>query len=180
MRGVVLAEDKRTVGFFRHLLERLGYDTRKFHFQPAPSGTGAAEAWVRKRYPFEVKLLRSKNYQKSLCTIVVRDGDSSGVEKRKRELDEELKIAGLQRRTPNERIATPVPTWSIETWFLALLGEEAIGEDEPLKETFAHRYPQEKELIKKAAQTWCDDPTSGGLLPSLDDGHAEMARLDTP
>ncbi len=180
MRGVVLAEDKRTERFFRHLLEGLGYDTRKFRFQTLPKGKGAAEAWVRKRYPMEVRVLRSKNYQHGLSLIAVRDGDRIGVEGRKRELEAELDNAGVRRRESNERIATPVPTWSIETWLLALLGEEAIGEAEPLKERFEHRYPQEKESIKKAAQRWCDDPTSGGLLPSLDDGRAELARLDTP
>jgi hypothetical protein len=179
-RGVVLAEDKRTERFFRHLLQTLGYDKSRFRFQTPPAGTGAAEAWVRKRYPGEIKLLRSKNYQHDLCAIVVRDGDRLGIERRKEELDAELNHAGLGRREPDERIATPVPTWSIETWLLALLGQDEINEAKPFNEAFEHRYPTEKQALKEAARTWCDDPTTGESLASLRDGRLELARLDSP
>jgi len=180
VRGVLLTEDKRTERFFRHLLRDLGYDTRRFDFQTAPSGEGAAEAWVRRRYPAAVKVLRSRNYQHDLCAIVVRDGDRLGVEERKEELDAELSDAGLEHREPGERIATPVPTWSIETWLLALLGETDVSEGISLKEAFEHRYPQEREALREAAQTWRDGPMVGATLASLTDGRRELARLDSP
>lgn len=65
LRGLVLAEDKRTERFFRELLGVLGFKTRSFRFETAPPGQGAAEAWVARRYPDEVKVLRSKNFSRA-------------------------------------------------------------------------------------------------------------------
>ncbi len=79
LRGIVLAEDKRTERFCRALLRELGFKVRRFRFETAPAGEGAAEAWVARRYPDEVKVLRSKNYQQALRLIAVRDGDMVGV-----------------------------------------------------------------------------------------------------
>ncbi len=95
LRGIVLAEDKRTERFCRALLRELGFKVRRFRFETAPAGEGAAEAWVARRYPGEVKVLRSKNYQQALRLIAVRDGDLVGVRIRKQELDQPLEAAGL-------------------------------------------------------------------------------------
>jgi hypothetical protein len=178
MRGVILAEDKRTERFFRHLIGILGFDKRKFRFDTAPAGQGAAEAWVRARYPTEVNWLRSKAYQQQLCLIAIRDGDSVGVHQRKIQLNSALRQKGLQIRQNDERIATPVPTWCIETWLLALHENRHVDEDDSVKNEFNARHRMnEKSVLVLAAQKWRDDPFAGSSLPSLMDGRSEISRL---
>jgi len=179
LRGVVLCEDKLTERFLRRLLGSFGFDTqRRILFEPAPSGLGAAEAWVRERYPREVALLRSKRHQRDLCLLAARDGDNVGVEARKRELDAQLVANGLEPRLPGERIALPVPTWSIETWLLALLGDDGVREDAPLKEHFQRRHRGHvHEAIGSAVKAWNEGTAAASSLPSLRDGVSELARL---
>ena len=81
LRIMVLVEDKRTERFFRKLLKQLGFG--RFDFDTAPKGNGSGEAWVAKRYPKEVNVQRSKNYQKSRRLIAVRDEDGVGLRHRK-------------------------------------------------------------------------------------------------
>jgi len=186
LRGVVLTEDKRSERFFRHLITCLGYDKRNFRFLTAPSGIGSAEAWVLKRYPEEVQVIRSKNFQRSLCLIAVRDGDSEGVSLRKQQMDDALTEANKTPRAENERIALPVPTWSIENWLLYLLKEPNVNEERQVhrqdlswKQAFARLYGEsneaEAEALRGAARAWSDVQSMD--LPSLVDGRREIARL---
>ena len=178
-RGVVLAEDKRTERFFRKLLARLGFDTRRLTFETAPSGKGSAEAWVRLRYPREVEVLRAKNYQKDLVPVAVRDGDQIGVEGRKRELGEQLDEAGADPRRSTERIATPVPTWSIETWLLALLDGADQDETRSLKREFESAYArEERNAVETAVSSWPSAQVSEAHPPSLLDCQRELGYLD--
>jgi len=171
----VLAEDKRTERFFRELLKQLGFG--RFRFDTAPAGEGAAEAWVAERYPQEVKILRSKNYQHTLRLIAVRDGDTTGVGIRKQQLDQALRDTGLALRQAGEGIATPVPTRNIETWLLALLETTDLDEIMDYKHRFEAEFrADERTALRAAALTWKNiDETS---LPSLRDGDTEMERLD--
>ncbi|MFH1465084.1 MAG: hypothetical protein ABIO70_11930 [Pseudomonadota bacterium] len=182
----MLVEDKRTERFLRHLLVALGFEKRGFRFEPAPSGKGAAEAWVLSRYPSEVKVLRAKPYQR-LSVIAVRDGDRAGVTARKAQLDSALATDGLAPRGAGERIATPVPTWAIENWLLELLGHPGVNEDrgpEPgegttWKQVFEHDHgATEREAMREAATAWREAQGDRSGLPSLNDGHTELARLD--
>ena len=178
LRGLVLAEDKRTERFFRNLLEVLGFKTRSFRFQTAPAGQGAAEAWVARRYPDEVKVLRSRNYQQGLRLIAVRDGDDVGLDRRKQQLDQALRSAGLAGRHADEGIATPVPARNIETWLLALLGAAHLDETTDYKRRFEkeHGAPEKRSVLRDAASAWKN--TGQTSLPSLRDGTTEMERLD--
>jgi hypothetical protein len=179
IRGVVLAEDRRTERFLRYLLEALGFEKRRFRFDTAPCGKGAAEAWVRARYPGEVAIIRSKSYQHGLGLVAIRDGDKVGVEQRKAEMSASLADAQLDDRAEHERIATPVPTWSIETWLLALRGTASISETESMKrayETFVGT--DERSVLRECARAWLS-PRPDEEPPSLADGRKEMARLDT-
>lgn len=180
LRGIVLTEDRRTERFIRQLLTALGFKG-SFRYETAPRGEGAGEAWVLRRYPPEVRVLRAKNFQR-LCLIAVRDGDSVGVDARKTELDEALRQAGLEKRQPDERVAAPVPTWAIENWLLDLLGHEDINEDRgpdggrTWKQVFERTYGlDEARALTRAAQAWTSTEAS---LPSRGDGRAEFARLD--
>ena len=181
IRGTVLVEDRRTERFFRELLVGLGFDKRKITFKTAPSGRGDAGDWVRAQHPGEVTLLRQKRYQR-LFLLAVRDGDNDGVVIRKADLDHALREKGLDARQDDERIVTPVPTWSIETWLLALLGDATIDENESRKRDFERRYPgkQEGQALQDAAQAWRSKADQTPSVPSLADGKTEMNRMDLP
>ena len=156
LRGTVLAEDPRTESFFRKLLVHLGFDQNRLRFRTAPKGRGSASAWICAQYPGEVKLLRQKRHQLGLFLIAVCDGDHDGFVHRQASLGDALRVAQLDQRQKNERIATPVPTWSIETWLLALLGDDSVDENEKQKWNFEKRYPQkeEQQALCDAAQAW--------------------------
>jgi hypothetical protein len=179
LRGVVLCEDKLTEQFARKLLSSLGFDTRRrIRFATAPAGSGSGEAWVRLRYPHEVRELRSKRHQRDLCLLAIRDGDRFGTDARKRELDEQLVSTELAPRQDRERIATPVPTWSIETWLLALLGADGLHEGEPVKAELVRRHGERLgEAIAAAVRAWTEGLAAASALPSLRDGVTELARL---
>jgi len=175
LRGLVLAEDKRTERFFRKLLKQLGFG--RFNFDTAQKGKGSGEAWVARRYPGEVKVMRTKNFQQSLRLITVRDEDGVGIDTRKQQLDQALQGAGLAVRKANEKIATPVPARNIETWLLALLGIADLNETEDYKRLFENEHSSEESSVgQRAASAWNDfDDTA---LPSLRDGKAEIQRID--
>lgn len=179
MRGVVLCEDQLTEQFARKLLSALGFDTRRrIRFERAPAGEGSGEAWVRQRYPGEVRELRSKRHQRDLCLVAIRDGDRFGTHARKRELDEQLVSTQLAPRQASERIATPVPTWSIESWILALLGDIELDEGRPTKAELIRGHGDRiGEAITAAVRAWCEGRAASSALPSLRDGVDELARI---
>jgi hypothetical protein len=181
IRGTILVEDRRTERFFRELLVELGFDKRKITFKTAPSGQGDAGAWVRAQYPAEVNLLRRKSYQR-LFLLVARDGDNDGLARRKADLDHALREGVLDARQDGERIVTPVPTWSIDTWLLALLDNAAIDETESRKIDFENRYPGKREgqALRDAARAWHSRADQISSVPSLADSKTEVNRMDLP
>lgn len=104
----------------------------------------------------------------------------------KRELDEALQSAGLDPRARDERISLPVPTWSIESWLLALSGREDIDEkrDPGGNRTWKLVFEQdigdeEGRSLAIAAETFRSALSDSGelSLPSLTDGRDEMNRI---
>jgi hypothetical protein len=171
----VVCEDKRTERFLRELLRARGFDVRRVRFDTAPAGRGAAEAWVRHQISTFVSDIR-RHPGEDLFLVAVRDGDTAGVARRKRELEEQL----TGRRSRTERIAALVPTWSIETWLLALNGEPSITEARAPAEgsTWKQRYNHvvdndERPWIQRAARAW-----ETGTLPSLVDARDEILRIE--
>jgi hypothetical protein len=181
LRGTVLSEDPRTERFVRELLTLLGFQRLKFYFKTAPSGEGDAGAWVRAQYPSEVNLLRRKRHQR-LALIAVRDGDNRGYLSRKSDLDVALNEVGFNHRAPRERIVNLVPTWSIETWLLALLGVDPIDETATRKVEFERSYrgKRESEALRDAADAWHRRANQVPNVPSLADSKTEMRRIDVP
>ena len=170
-------EDRRSQRFVLQLLVSLGYDRRKLRTKVAPAGLGAGEQWVRMQYPAEVKALRARNYQKDLFVLAMCDGDSAGVSERKRELENMLREQGMETRGPTERIATPVPTWSIETWLLWLCGVEGVDESVSRKYDFPKRTGlPEGAAIAAAVAAWAK-VASEEELASIADGRSELARV---
>ena len=179
VRGTVLSEDPRTERFVRELLDSLGFLRHRFYFKTAPSGRGDAGAWVRAQYPSEVNLLRRKGYQRSLTLIAVRDGDNRGHEATKRDFDLALSEVPYDRRGNAERIANLIPTWSVETWLLALLGITPIDETASRKTEFERRYrgKSESEAICEAAGAWEARANRIPAIASLVDSKIEMHRV---
>jgi len=126
--------------------------------------------------------------------IAVRDGDNIGLLSRKADLDRALGEAGLNRRETSELIVNLVPTWSIETWLLALLGVGSVDETSSQKAAFERNYGGNKEsqALRDAAIAWDDlrrrvaamRRESGAHLsssvPSLADSRIEMRRIGVP
>lgn len=191
LRGTVLVEDSRTERFFRELLLHLGFERHKLYFIPAPKGKGDAKAWIRaqSQYPSEVRKLRQRRFQQ-VFLITVMDGDNADPVRRKAELDVCLQDQGMGPRQADERIAIPVPTWSIETWLLALLGE-SVDEATSQKREFERRYPgkEERSALRDAAIAWDSLRRRVAALrwesgadrissvPSLADSKIEMRRI---
>jgi len=174
----IVCEDRLTERFLSKVCQHQKVGV--LHVEVAPSGKGAASAWVRRKYPDYVKLHRSKNYQKNLCLLVAIDGDNQGVSVRKLELAQELAHAAVEARTPDEPIAVFVPAWSIETWLAALVEGNAHDESRPLKEDSAVRHlwhgnESTARTISVAANNWRAGPP---LLPSLADAYMEGLRID--
>lgn len=145
----------------------------------SPRGKGAASAWVLRNYAALVRKRRSKNFQANLGLLVVIDGDNVGVTARLEELDEQLDIAGLERRRPVESIAVFIPTWSVETWLAHLGGAEGVDESRALKDESRLRAlwgdgAAEAVTIKAAVAAW-----HGSMppLPSLVAAYTEAPRV---
>jgi hypothetical protein len=173
----LVCEDRLTERFLSKVCQRQNISVLRVEI--APSGKGAASAWIRRRYPGFVRLHRSKNYQRNLCLLVAIDGDNQGVSVRKLELAQELNGAGAAERKSDEPIALFVPTWSIETWLASLVDRRAYDEDRPLKEDNAVRHLWQDEeskaqTISAASNNW---RTGLRLLPSLADAYVEGQRI---
>lgn len=121
------------------------------------------------------KQAQTKKYQR-LWLVAAWDGDNVGWVKRKADLNSACP------RENDERIAILVPTWSIETWLLALLGDDSINESVSRKQEFEHRYPESerRRALRDAAKAWQVRAEHVPSVPSLADGSTEMTRIESP
>lgn len=119
---ILLCEDSQHEAFVRRFLEKAGWSTRRLRVEKAPKGAGSGEQFVRERFPKELAAYRSNCNRVAQGLIVVRDGDSAGVEARLSQLAEACKAQGVEPRKDDEAVAALVPTWNIETWFVYLDG----------------------------------------------------------
>ena len=85
VRVVLLCEDKQHEVFLRRFLIRDGWHLRDLTPVIAPSAQGSAEQFVRNQFPQELAKLRYKRGERKYL-VVMTDGDSIGVEKRKASL----------------------------------------------------------------------------------------------
>lgn len=175
---VLLCEDVAQRSFFLGLCKRLGFLSRVVRVEVAPEGEGAAEQWVRRQYPSQVRAYRAKANHLTNGLLVVIDGDAVGVPARKSQLDEALEESGQQRRQPADRVAVCVPTWSIETWLLWLCGAGEVDERTAYKRSGLFQRGRESGAVssKNAIERWAP-VSSPGEPASLTDGREEIARL---
>jgi len=128
-RAVILCEDRQQEVFARAFLEECGITPLRVLIG-AP-GKGAGEQYVRKNYPQNVQTFRSKfPAQPNTCLVVLTDSDALKTIQRLNILEKELKMNGLPKRRPAERIGIFIPKRNIETWIHFLMGETVNEEDE--------------------------------------------------
>ncbi len=121
---VLLCEDTQHEAFVRRFLAKRGITGRRLRVLKNP-GQGAADAWVRNRFPTELAAIRKRPVETRL--VVVIDGDRFGVSDRRKELDERCRATEVEPVEITDPVALIVPTWNIETW-LAYLDGEAVDE----------------------------------------------------
>jgi hypothetical protein len=168
VRVVLLCEDRDQERFFRRYCENKQLDGSP-RVKIAPNGSGSAEQWVRENFAKELKALRSYGKER-VGLIVVVDGDTVGVNARKKQLDEAAKNGGVNTRTKTERVAICVPTRNIETWVYALC------RDGDVTETADYSKIVTKEEKDKAASLWVSTDDARGL-PSYRDTREELKRI---
>ena len=127
VRMTLLYEDTQHEAFALRFLEKRGWSTRQIQRVKAPGGRGAAEQFIRRRFPIELQELRKQHGNVSLVVLV--DGDRYGLSERLTQLDTACDQERVPRRQANESVFVFVPTWSIETW-LAYLDGQSVVEDE--------------------------------------------------
>ena len=168
---VLLCEDLQHAVFVRRFLKRRGLDTGQMRVEKCPGGS--AEQFVRERYPLELEALRGRHPKTVL--IVVIDGDSKGVRRRRASLAEECRAANIKDRTAAEPVLVIVPTWNIETW-LAYLAGDSVDEtkgDYPRLSRESDCRPQVEALAAMCEQGQLRAPAPA----SLQDACSEYERV---
>lgn len=116
---VLLCEDSQHEAFARRFLQADGWHPRRIRVEKAPRGSG--EAWVRQRYPVE---LRARRAGPATALAVVIDGDGRTVAQRLQQLDASCRAGDVAPRDSDEPVAIFVPCRNIETWIAYLSGNE--------------------------------------------------------
>ena len=169
---VLLCEDSQHEVFVRRFLKKRGLDTRQLlRVRKCPGGS--AEQFVRKEYPVELRALRGRSAKTVL--IVVIDGDSDGVQKRRDLLAAACRAADVEDRAAAEPVVVIVPTWNIETWLAYLAGasvDESRGDYPRLHEESGCQ-PQVEVLAAMCEQGRLRTPAPA----SLQDACGEYERL---
>lgn len=123
VRIVLLCEDRQHETFVKRFLGKHGWSLRDFRVQKAPHGRGSAEQFVREQFPRELQAVRAKG-QERVRLIVMIDGDDQGVAGRRASLDDACERHGIAAPGDADNVFICVPTWSIETWFAFLDGQD--------------------------------------------------------
>lgn len=116
---VLLCEDLQHEVFVRRFLREQSVNVGLPRVVRCSSGS--AEQFVRERYPEELRAQQRRHARTFL--IVVLDGDSVGVQHRKRSLAAACRSAGVPGRALDGSVVILVPTWNIETWLAYLAGK---------------------------------------------------------
>jgi hypothetical protein len=142
-RVILLGEDRAHLDLLRGLASALGWRVVEEH--QAPSGRGAASAWVTQRLPPLLKTVR-RMQSPSLGLLVAIDGDNLGHAGRLTAFDQACQAAGVAQPTPVDSLARLIPCWSIDTWLLFFCRGQALPEADKraksrAKGLFSRRHP---------------------------------------
>lgn len=179
VRLYLVCEDDEHRRFAYRVFLRLGFHYHELRFFVSPTGRGAADRWVRQRYPEEVRAHRRRASSQSVGLLVVIDADRQTVEDRHRQLSNELTEAHLPARSSNERIVIWVPKRHIETWvaYLSDKVSQAVNERDDYKKRVrdVDYHPPAECFIQLYRDTENRPPT---LLPSLSNAFVELNRME--
>lgn len=171
----VWCEDREHEDFVRRLfaLPNLGsLSHRHFHFNRAPSGDGDAKKWLSLQCATIQGRSRAARHQVNRGFLLVADGDGDGSISRTKSYE------GLLARAAQDRIVIWAPTWSIETWILALAGQRGIDESERQKRSRVWSRAERGAMMDAAVENWVNPRDCPSLpLPSLDLAKEELRRL---
>ena len=169
VRIVLLCEDSTTDRFVRRFLGKRNFTKRDI--QTFPFASGAAENWVRKKYPKELKAIRSRQ---NAFLIVVIDADKHTTQFRRSQLDDECTIQQVDPRTKEEPVIILVPRRNIETWFAYLDGESV---DEIKR--YPRRTPAEHRCFANKLYRMCHEiqELRSPVPPSLSESCEEYRKL---
>lgn len=175
---VVLCEDEQHWAFVRRFLERRGWNARRIRLAPMSAGRGSAEQFVRKRFPEELGVYRSKRNHVSQGLIVMLDGDNAGLTERLHSLDESCQARDVAPRRDDDRVAVFVPTWSIETWFTWLDGERVDETERGYPKLRRQRDCQRHvdELVRMCDEGALREPAPPALRAACEEYHERLSR----
>ncbi len=171
----ILLEDRAFDRFVRKALASFGFDQHKVHVEPYPVGKNTKQ-WVTQQYPAKVQLYRRKAAGQ-VALLVGTDADEQTVQQRCNALAAALDQADMPRRKDDERIVLWVPKWHIETWILALLGQNVNENDN-------YKHAAQDADVPGAAKGFVDrfrafkQDATIQILPSLKTAFEETRRLD--
>src|SRR5262249_52338116 len=132
---VLLCEDAEHRRLAIEYMKLCGINTR-YDVDPMVASErqkGNAKQWVINEFPRQLHACRQRSAKAKTLLIVFVDADTDSVHKRKQELIEAVKAAGLEQLRSADPVIYLVPKWHVETWIKSLRGER-ITEDEPCKE----------------------------------------------
>jgi hypothetical protein len=175
---IVLAEDERSANLLRRYVQRaLDIGLRQIRQEISPSSRGDAKQWVIKRYPIEIKAMRSVHRRTGL--VVHLDADVDSVAQRFNELVQALRNDGQEQRQPHERVSHVIPRRHTETWLCVLTGSN-VDEDQNCKRL--RLPPNPDQAVRPAAQALYEltrPNAPAPTLPSLATAIPELRRLET-
>ena len=170
----ILCEDAQMRSFILGVLSHQGINARKIRVKNYPCGDGCGEAFVKREFPKEVKILRSTGYNKKVL-IVCTDADNLSVNERKRILMTGLEDEQSCRDLSGEQIIIWIPKREIETWIRFLRGE-----DVDIEKSYRHsgnpvRCREETKVFSLYCQGIKDIDCKN--VRSLEDAKAEYTRV---
>ena len=122
---VVLCEDQKSWCVLYHFLKAHGIGARKILPKISPGSKGAADAFISRQFPKEVKAYRSKANHLNICLLVMIDADPGhNPGDREAMLRKSLQENGMDAIKRDERIAILVPKRNIETWMHLMTDHE--------------------------------------------------------
>ena len=170
VRIVLLCEDSQHEAFARRFLKGMGWNTRELRVEKSPSASGAAEQWVRERFPIELRIYRKRKPLAASTLIAMIDADSKNVQDRINEFQKECKSHQVPFRTRDEAVAIVVPKRNIETWIHYLKGE-GVNEEDTYSKLDRERgcKPAADNLVKFCTSTGLAADAPSALLAACDE-----------
>lgn len=177
VRVVLLCEDNQHETFVRRFLSAMGWNTRELYVVKSPSASGAAEQFVRERFPDELAAYHQRKNSAASALIAIIDADSKTVYERKGELEDASRQNSVPFRSADDAVALLVPKRNIETWIKYLMEGEA-EEDKAYPKL--QRQRECREAVEKLVELCRQKNQPEGKVMSLADACNEYSTRIAP